>query len=95
MPSLNLFAYSKNRPLWIKEIEKLIGVFLSQNYFLIFLKQHRLSRDTYQMCRLQATGINWIGLIFIPVDVEALLPAQVESKFPQWIAAKVSFPQRG
>ena len=66
---------------------------MSQNYFLFFLKQHWLSRCTYHTCRLQATRINSTGLIFISVDVGALLSALVESKFLQWIAAKVSFPQ--
>ena len=58
---------------------------------MIFLKQHWLSRRTYHICWLQATRINSTGLIFISVDVGALLSALVESKFPQcsatWINA--------
>ena len=58
--------------------------------FFIFLKQHWLSRCTYHICWLQATRINSTGLIFISVDVGALLSAPVESKFHQCSATWIN-----
>ena len=63
---------------------------MSQNYFLIFLKQQWLSRCTYHICWLQATRINSTGLIFILVDVGALLSVLVESKFFQCSATWIN-----